>query len=116
LAYDDDLDLVPDESFDLIFTKSVLVVVPSLHECLTKIDAKLEPGGSAIFSENGYGDFVLHALRKYRHKGWDYSDVHYFRDSDRAMFEDVFDSVNIKKTLFPPPVHMFYCKKSCGAR
>jgi len=111
LVYDGDLDFLPDGSFNLVFTKSVLVVVPDLPEFLTKIYAKLKPGGSAIFIENGYGNFALHALRRYRHKKWDYnSNAHFFRDTDRALFENIFDSVTTKKTFLPPPFICFTAK------
>jgi len=52
MTYSGDLDVFPDESFDVIFTKSVLVVAPNLEVFLIKISKKLmKPNGKVVFLE-----------------------------------------------------------------
>ena len=68
IAYDGNLDLFCDQAFDLVFTKSVLVVVPQLPAFLRQIEAKLKPGGKIVFLENGRGSMPVHALRALRHR------------------------------------------------
>jgi SAM-dependent methyltransferase len=110
IKYDGDLDLFADESFDIIFTKSVLVVVPELESFLITLGKKLKPDGKIVFIENGYGNIFLHLLRKYKHKKYDYSNVNYFGKNDIRLFKRLFDVKQIKKSLFPP-VFMIYGKK-----
>ena len=110
ISYDGDLDIFDDNSFDLIFTKSVLVVIPKLDQFLHKINNKLRPGGTAIFIENGHGNIIFHALRKMKH-GSRFNHVRYFKKNEIALFQKNFDSVLLKRNLLPP-IYSVYCKKN----
>jgi len=53
--------------FDLIFTKSVLVLLGSnLSEYLQKLDKYLKPRGTCVFLENRHGGPVISFLRRVR--------------------------------------------------
>lgn len=104
MSYDRDLDVLPDNSFDIIFTKSTLVVVPELESFLEKISNKLRPNGRVVFLENGKGNAVFHALRGLKHwkKRWNYRRANYFTDEHIKLFRKTFDMDIVKKQLFPP--------------
>lgn len=106
MAYDGDLDMFPDESFDIIFTKSVLVVVPNLEIFLQKISKKLRPSGRVVFLENGKGDVLLHALRAIRHRKWDYQYVNYFTDKEVRLIQSIYHIDMIRRTFYPP-IYLF---------
>jgi len=109
LKYDGDLDVFPDGSFDVIFTKSVLVVVPDLDLFLRKISAKLRPGGRIIFLENRKGG-CLHILRYLRRGPMELSGRRYFSSTEVDLIHALFDGVVVKRILFPP-VYLFMGKK-----
>lgn len=110
VAYDGDLDLFPDESFDIIFTKSVLVLVPELDVFLNTLNRKLKPNGKVIFIENGYGNIFIHFLRKSRHRKWAFSKAKFFKSDDMNLFRKSFDVIEIK-SAWMPPVWMIYGEK-----
>lgn len=110
IQYDGDLDLLEEESFDIIFTKSVLVVIPELEDFLKTASRKLKVGGKIVFIENGYGNFILHSLRKYKHRKYNYSQVNYFKNKDLKLIKKIFDVKEIKSSLVPP-VYMIYGEK-----
>ena len=91
-----------DNSFDVVFSKSVLVVVPELHEFLLEIRAKLKPDGKIVFLENARGPSWLHLLRVFRHTKWDYTKAHYFTPQMVRVVADSFGEVVVKKTALPP--------------
>ncbi len=111
MSYDGDLGLFPDETFDVIFTKSVLVVVPELEPFLLAIRNKLKPNGRFVFIENGYGNFIINTLRNVRHRGWDFSKAKFFKKTDMHLFSKLFDVIEIKTTRFPPVFFIYGCKK-----
>ena len=51
-----ELSIFKDNSFDVVFSKSVLVVVPGLARFLEEVRAKLKPGGKIVFLENPKGE------------------------------------------------------------
>jgi ubiquinone/menaquinone biosynthesis C-methylase UbiE len=102
IAYDGELDIFPDKTFDMVFTKSVLVIVPRLGDFLRKIEIKLKPQGKIVFLENGRGGNILHALRAIRHRDWDYTKANYFTDRELTLISNIFEVKTIKKTLLPP--------------
>ncbi|MCO6474653.1 MAG: class I SAM-dependent methyltransferase [Melioribacteraceae bacterium] len=102
LAYDGDLDIFPDNSFDIIFTKSVLVVVDELELFLTKINRKLKSEGKVIFLENGYGNKFIHFFRRFRHKKWDYTKCNFFNEKDINIFKATFNIIELRKNFYPP--------------
>jgi ubiquinone/menaquinone biosynthesis C-methylase UbiE len=102
VAYDGSLDIFPDNHFDVIFTKSVLVVVPQLVNTLTKISAKLKPTGTAIFVENAKGSEIIHRIRGLGSRQWDFTKVNYFEPRHIEMFRSILDVTHVEKTLVPP--------------
>lgn len=102
IAYDGNLDIFPDETFDLIFTKSVLVLVPRLEDFLRQLETKLKPQGKIVFLENGRGSHILRALRSIRHSKWDHTKINYFTDRELRLICDIFEIKTIKRTLLPP--------------
>jgi SAM-dependent methyltransferase len=110
MAYDGNLDVFPDESFDIIFTKSVLVLVPELDAFLITLNRKLKPNGKVIFIENGYGNIFIHLLRKFRHRTWDVSTAKFFKLGDMNLLRRSFDVIEIKRAWFPP-IWMIYGEK-----
>ena len=110
IAYDGNLDVFPDESFDLIFTKSVLVLVPELESFLAILNKKLKPNGKVIFIENGYGNIFIYLLRKFRHRKWAFSKAKFFKSDDMKSFHRSFDVIEIKRSWIPP-IWMIYGEK-----
>jgi 2-polyprenyl-3-methyl-5-hydroxy-6-metoxy-1,4-benzoquinol methylase len=110
MPYDGNLDLFPDESFDIIFTKSVLVVVPDLKSFLAAVAKKLKPNGKIVFLENGKGNRLLHAMRAIRHRKWDYKRANYFTEKEVDLIQSVFRLDILKRTTFPP-VYLFVGRK-----
>ena len=103
-SYDGDLDIFPDDSFDIVFTKSVLVVVPDLQHFLEKISRKLRVNGRVVFLENARGNAAFQALRslKHRKEQWDCHSANYFADEHVDLVRSTFDIEIMKKTMFPP--------------
>lgn len=68
--YDGDLGQI-DGTFDFVFTKSVLVVVPDLPTVLRDVRERLRPGGELLAAENAAGGPVLDFLRRHVvHREW----------------------------------------------
>jgi SAM-dependent methyltransferase len=110
LSYDGNLDILGDLTFDVAFTKSVLVVVPNLEGFLTKVAAKLKPGGKAVFLENARGNFLVHALRRFRHREWDWRQAAFFTQRELSMIKRVFEVKFVRKCAFPP-VYLLCARK-----
>jgi len=99
-----DLSIIKDNSFDVVFSKSVLVVVPNLSQFLKDVRAKLKTGGRIVFLENAKGPKWLHILRAFRHGKWDYKTAHYFTSDEIRLISEIFQEVSIKRWMFPPVV------------
>lgn len=110
IKYDGNLDIFPDESFDLIFTKSVLVVVPDLDSFLKKISNKLKPGGRVIFLENSRGNFFFHLFRSLRHRHWNHHQANFFTHKQINLLRSIFHTDLVKQALMPP-ICLFIGKK-----
>jgi 2-polyprenyl-3-methyl-5-hydroxy-6-metoxy-1,4-benzoquinol methylase len=105
-----DLSAFKDNTFDLVFSKSVLVVVPDLVSFLQQVRAKLKPGGKIMFLENARGAWWIHQLRAFRHK-WDYTKARYFTPREIAVISEVFEVTTVKRCMFPPVVLILGHKK-----
>jgi ubiquinone/menaquinone biosynthesis C-methylase UbiE len=110
VGYDGDLDVFPDEQFDAVFTKSVLVLVPQLDAFLRTMSAKLKPQGKVVFIENSYGNRVLHLLRNVWHRKWNFRKASYFTPQHVATLRNIFD-VRILKKVWLPPIYLI-----CGQK
>lgn len=111
MTYDGDLNIFPDESFDIIFTKSVLVLIPDLEGFLRQISKKLKPNGKIIFLENAKGNFLFHLLRTIRHRNWEkWRSANYFSENEVKIIQSIFN-INILKKTFFPPIYLFVGQK-----
>lgn len=110
VVYDGNPDIFDDDSFDFIFTKSVLVMLPDLNDFLIILKRKLKPGGRIISVENGRGSFVINLLRRFKHRSWDYKRAKYFDDERIAVFNNHFKVIEHKYNPIPP-VHLFIGEK-----
>jgi len=102
VKYGGDLDIFTGHSFDLVFTKSVLVLIHDLAPFLAQISSKLRSDGKVVFLENAKGNAVVHGLRRFRHRRWNYTRAHYFTDGQIAQIGSVFDIDKMRKTVWPP--------------
>ena len=90
------------ETFDLVMTKSALVVIPDRDTYLATIEGLMTPGGAVLFIENGKGGRVADALRRLRRPGWDHRRISYF---DRAAIDALgrrFTLVRVVERRLPP--------------
>jgi SAM-dependent methyltransferase len=102
VQYSGNLDLFARESFDIVFSKSVLVLVKPLDSFLAQIGPLLKPDGKIVFIENGKGNRLLHAVRRLRHRSWDYTRADYFTQAHLKLVGSMFAISGIKKSLIPP--------------
>lgn len=104
-------------SFDLIFTKSVLVAVSELDRFTAAVNRTLRPNGALASIENGRGNFLLRSLRTIRRLGarsFDHSTVKYFDKKRLDVFRNAFDDFRLRTVHFPP-VFAFVARKSSQA-
>lgn len=103
-----------DEKFDLVFSKSVLVLMPDLHDTLKSIYQLLRQDGRILFIENGIGGRVQRLARWLRHRGkWDYSSVNYFSDRHVELVSSFFEIETMHHARVPP-IYMLYGRKRSG--
>jgi len=115
LHYDGDLhncSALKGRHFDLIFSKSVLVLMRGgLPKYLEGLDALLAPRGRCIFLENAYGGSFFAVIRYLRRPHWRPFEREYFRSSHLQMISRVFKIEELKKTYFPPIYLIIALKK-----
>lgn len=93
-----------DQAFDIVFTKSVVIVVPQLRRIL-------KTGGKFLFLESGRGSFVFQLLCKLRHRHWDFSRGNFFTWHHIALIRHPFGrDVQVKLNWLPPIYLMMGCK------
>jgi SAM-dependent methyltransferase len=102
LTYSGKLDLFPEGIFDVVFTKSVLVVVPDLYNYLSQIRRVLKPKSKIVFIENGKGNTLIQGLRVLKHAKYNFTKTRYFTNKEIAMISSLFKVKIVKKTVFPP--------------
>jgi len=110
-----DLDLFKDDSFDLIFTKSVLIVVKDLEKVLVEIKRILKPNGKIVFIENARGLWPLHVMRSWWHIKWDYTKARYFTEREIDMVRRLYGPIIVKRYHFPPIILMLGRKRELVA-
>jgi SAM-dependent methyltransferase len=115
VLYDGNLNVFADESFDVIFTKSVLVVVPGLEGFLQTMARKLKPNGRLVLIENGHGGPLLHSLRTLRHRHWNHHSVRYFTAREESLVRSVFAIEAVERSHMPP-IYLFLGNKRHSAR
>ena len=102
LVDDGQLSSVHDERFDVVFTKSVLVLIPDRPEYLHRIWDVLRPGGLLVAIENGRGGLVAALLRRARRTSWDHRRIAYFSDRDIKELSTIFTPILIRRRRMPP--------------
>lgn len=98
--------------FDIIFTKSVLVLLGSkFSEFLEKLDRRLKPGGQCVFLENRYGGPLFSLLRMVRPVSRSfYKRIDYLTPTHLQRINKVFPIIEVQKTFFPP-IYLIIAKK-----
>ncbi len=103
IHYDGDLNILPDNRFDIVFTKSVLIVVPDLAGFLVNLSKKLRSRGKVVFIENGKGPNIVSLLRRIKHKNkWNWRKANLFSAAELELMERVFSMELVKKSYMPP--------------
>ena len=93
---------VQGRAFDVVFTKSVLVVVEDRLEYLATIHSLLGPGGLLVAIENGRGGRLAAFLRLVRPTSWDHRKIAYLDAHDLKAMSNLFELVHITRTRLPP--------------
>ena len=100
---DGGLEALGNETFDVIFTKSVLWSVEHLEPFLEELDSHLVPGGKAAFLENYRGGpFWMCLRRTFIHRGRFGYERHYFGITpvQLDLFRQRFDGVRVHRRLW----------------
>jgi len=104
--YDGDLDhcqALNELEFDVIFTKSVLVLFgDSLFGYLQKLDRKLKTSGRCVFLENRYGGMICSALRKGQAILRGEKPHTSLAPAQIRLINQVFHILMVKRTMIPP--------------
>ncbi len=115
--YDGDLcgcAAIQGRQFDIIFSKSVLVLLgDKFSDYLKNLEAKLSPGGQCVFLENRKGNplyFFLRMVRPSSRKN--YKRISYLTDSHLKVIEGIYTVMEVRKTTFPPIFLILAKKKS----
>jgi len=112
IQYGGYLDIFQTHTFDIVFTKSVLVVVKDLDLYVRDIQRILRCGGKFVFLENGYGNCLLHTLRTLRHRSWNYTTARYFTRHEFGLIKQAFP-LAMAKTCIIPPIWLIYGVNTC---
>ncbi len=91
LEYDGNPSGLPNETYDLVFTKSVLLYVKDLEPFLAKIALKLRPAGRVFFLENTCRGPLDHLLRRLIHRWRGTGNYYYMTPSRISSISKVFD-------------------------
>jgi len=115
LTYNGDLDsctTIQGRKFDIIFTKSVLVLLgDNFSEYLKKLETKLSPRGQCVFLENRKGNPIFLLLRMMRPSSRKhYKHVSYLTDSHLKIIDEIYSITEVRKTIFPP-IYLILAKK-----
>jgi SAM-dependent methyltransferase len=103
IKYDGHLDIFASGTFDVVFTKSVLVLMSDLRSSLLQISRVLRNDGQIVFVENAYGNVLLHGLRLLWHRRWDYhGTINVFTGRELDEVASVFRIEGIKGPSIPP--------------
>lgn len=101
-----DLSLVPDDAFDVVFTKSVLVTVPELGAYLDTLPRKVRPGGRLVAIENAEGSWLLTPMRMIRHGRLALRSFDLFDEAHWQVVAERFEPT-FRRHIAIPPVDLF---------
>ena len=101
--YDGYPENIPGGDFDIVFTKSVLVVVPQLRMFLHGLRTKMAPGGHLLATENTKGNRLMQLIRTHIvHRKWP-GFAESFHGVDQGFLNDiesVFGESDVKRINF----------------
>ncbi len=101
---------VAGDRFDVVFSKSVLVVVPDRGAYLRAVRDVLTPGGTLVVIENGRGGLLAETLRRARRIGWDHRTIDYF---DGEAIRELGQILAVRQVLWHrlPPICLVVANK-----
>jgi len=117
--YDGDLAhcmALENRQFDLVFSKSVLVLLrEALPQQLKCMEGLLAPGGRFIFLENAHGGMFIALIRWLRYL-WNRqlqpSGIDYFKRSHLRLISTIFEIQEVKVSYWPPIYLIMGSKKN----
>ncbi len=102
ITYDGDMSFIPDNHFDMVFTKSVLTMNKERDHLFFHIHRIVKPGGKIVFLENGSGSLLLRLYRRIRHRNWNHDTVRYFDAQDIEKLNKLFELDIVDRTYLRP--------------
>ena len=112
IQYDGDLSSLPSCKYDIIFSKSVLVIVDDRPCIIRGLERLLKDDGRIVFVENGLGNVALRLARRLKHHGkWDYKEARFFTSEDDRLLRSMFRIERTSRS-FVPPVYLFCGRKA----
>jgi 2-polyprenyl-3-methyl-5-hydroxy-6-metoxy-1,4-benzoquinol methylase len=110
IKYDGNLDILGDEKFDIVFTKSVLIYSDDLRGFLEGVNDHLKADGKVVFIENAKGNVLLHLARWIkRHSISFFKRTHYFTQTEIDLVKSIFNIELAMHSKFPPV--LLFCGK-----
>lgn len=107
IQYDGNIESLPRHTYDVVFSKSVLVLVDNRPLVLRAMKRLLKTDGRIVFIENGLGNAALRLARRIKHRGkWDYTRAHYFTAQDARLLRREYQIEHTARS-FIPPIYLF---------
>lgn len=111
IQYDGNLESFAQGAYDVVFSKSVLVLVKNMPAAVRGLRRLLRDKGRFVFIENGLGGPFLRLARRLKHRGkWDYSQVRFITPKEIELFRSEFNVEHIERSYIPP-IYLF-----CGVK
>lgn len=95
--------------FDLIFTKSTLVVTADPWPVVAASVRSLRPDGHMFSIENGRGNALIHLLRRFRVDAKHFHRWHYFGEKHVARLVKTFKEFDVERVKYPP-IYSIHCR------
>lgn len=112
IDYKGDLNNLPDNEYDLVFTKSVLVLIKDLDYYLSVLKKKIKKDGQIVILENAYNNIFFDFLRRIKHfNKWDVRRATYFSKQEIEVIGKHFKLIHVKKNFYPP-IYLICCENS----
>jgi len=85
------LEMLPNGSFDIVFTKSMLLYIENLKPFLEELSTKLKPGGQICFIENVARNSFDRQMRDFYHLLRGRRNYHYMTDERIELIGEIFE-------------------------
>lgn len=102
VKYDGCLSFLPKQSFDIVFTKSVLVLIEDLESFAAQISEVLKPDGRVVLIENARGNVFHQLFRSIRDRRWHFGSSRLFTRKQLEQLRNVFEIDRIKTSRIRP--------------